>query len=675
MTDTDAKPAVQDAGRTTEPPDPTIDPVISPVVDDGAVTTHSPVPVVRSTPTRSPARDPEPTGRGVKLAKISRTGDRVFGGFASGSGVFLVLLVLFVGLFLLALALPSLLQDQDNFLTSRNWSVSGTDLRFGIAGLLWTTVLSSVLAMAMAVPVAVGVALFLTQYLHKRASGPVSFVVDLLAAVPSIIFGLWGLSQLGPFLAPAGQWLIDHLGWIPLFSAGVDPKGSVFVASVVLAIMILPIVTAISRDIFAQTPRDQVEAALALGSTRWEVIRTAVLPHGRSGVISASMLGLGRALGETIAVMIILTQPAPGAAFSPSIFAGGETFASKIANNASEFDTPSKTGAYIASGLVLFLVTFAVNAVARMIADRGSQSMSAVTNSEAPLDFRRPSGVRTVKNAIASFYVVAATVLAIIPLVWVLYTVISKGARLVFTSTWWLQSQRGITPRREGGGAYHAIIGTVEMALICAVIAVPIGVLGAIFLIEYARGKKAARAVSFTVDILSGIPSIVAALFIYALFITIFGLGRSGIAVSCALVLLMLPTVLRSTEEMLKLVPDHLREASYALGVPKWKTIVKVVIPTAFGGISTGVVLGLARVMGETAPLLILVSYAVGINFSPTSGTMGALPTMINSGRDQAQQLPGYERVWAAALTLIIIVMLLNLLARAIARASKLKEK
>ena len=299
--------------------------------------------------------------------------------------------------------------------------------------------------------------------------------------------------------------------------------------------------------------------------------------------------------------------------------------------------------------------------------------MSVATTDQ--LSFRRPSGSRTVKNALATVYVTVATVLAIIPLIWVLYTVISKGARLVFTSTWWLQSQRGITPRREGGGAYHAIVGSVEMALICAVIAVPLGVLGAIFLIEYARGTKVARGVSFTVDILSGIPSIVAALFIYALVITIFGLGRSAIAVSLALVLLMLPTVLRSTEEMLKLVPDSLREASYALGVPKWKTILKIVIPTAFGGISTGVVLGLARVMGETAPLLILVSYAVGINFSPTSDTMGALPTMINSGRDQAPTFPGYERVWAAALTLIIIVMLLNLLARGIARMSKLKEK
>jgi phosphate transport system permease protein len=291
------------------------------------------------------------------------------------------------------------------------------------------------------------------------------------------------------------------------------------------------------------------------------------------------------------------------------------------------------------------------------------------------MSLTRPSGPRTVKNALSYVYVFLATALALIPLIWVLYSVVSKGLRLVLSSSWWLESQRGITPRREGGGAYHAIVGTVEIAVICAAIAVPLGVLGAIFLVEYARGKKIARGISFAVDILSGIPSIVAALFIYALFITIFGFGRSVIAVSCALVLLMLPTVLRSTEEMLKLVPDSLREASYALGVPKWKTILKVVIPTAFSGISTGVVLGLARVMGETAPLLILVSYGVGINFSPTSGVMGALPTMINSGRDQAETFPGYERVWAAALTLILIVMLLNLLARGIARASRLKEK
>jgi phosphate transport system permease protein len=366
VTDTNATERVE-----SEPP-ATQDPSVSPVVDHSPVALHSPVPrVTRHAPAPSSDVQVDRAPRGVKLAKISKTGDRVFRALASTSGLAIVLIVLFVGIFLLALALPSLQANQDNFLTSRNWTVAGNELRFGIAGLLWTTVLSSILAMAIAVPIAVGVALCLTQYLHKRAAAPISFMVDLLAAVPSIIFGLWGLIVLGPFLAPAAEWLINTIGWIPLFSKSVDPKGSVFVASVVLAIMILPIVMAISRDVFAQTPRDHIEAALALGATRWEVVRTAVLPHGRSGVISASMLGLGRALGETIAVMIILTTPAAGSTFSPSIFAGGETFASKIANNAAEFDSPSKTGAYIAAGLVLFLITFVVNAVARVIAERG----------------------------------------------------------------------------------------------------------------------------------------------------------------------------------------------------------------------------------------------------------------------------------------------------------------
>ena len=348
------------------------DPAKSPVSDDGAVSTKPPVPQVRKTARKqSTTGASETEGRGVKLARISRRGDHVFSALSGGSGVVIVALVAFVGIFLLALALPSLLSNGANFLTSRDWLVSGDQLRFGIAGLLWTTVLTSVVAMAIAVPISIGVALFITQYVPKRVAGPFAFLVDLLAAVPSIIFGLWGITILAGWLRPFSDWVSTNLGWLPIFAPGVS-GGSVFVVSIVLAIMILPIVTAISRDIFAQTPRDHIEAALALGATRWEVIRTTVLPYGRSGVISASMLGLGRALGETVAVLIILSKPANGEAWTPSLFAGGETFASKIANNAAEFDTPSKTGAYIAAGLVLFIVTFAVNAVARIIADRGN---------------------------------------------------------------------------------------------------------------------------------------------------------------------------------------------------------------------------------------------------------------------------------------------------------------
>jgi len=286
-----------------------------------------------------------------------------------------------------------------------------------------------------------------------------------------------------------------------------------------------------------------------------------------------------------------------------------------------------------------------------------------------------PRGGRRAKDALVRALVYLSAILAIVPLVWILVSIVAQGLPAILSASWWTQDLAGTTDRRAGGGALHAIIGTLEIGLVTAVVAVPIAVMGAIFLIEYARGTRWARVVSFMVDILSGIPSIVAALFIYTLMITLLGLGRSAIAASLALVLLMLPTVLRSTEEMLKLVPDSLREASYALGLPKWKTVVQVVIPTAFSGIATGVILGLARVMGETAPLLILVAYARNLYFSPSTSNMGTLPTMINSGRNVAETLPGYERVWGAALTLILLVMGLNLLARGIARASRLKDR
>jgi phosphate transport system permease protein len=265
--------------------------------------------------------------------------------------------------------------------------------------------------------------------------------------------------------------------------------------------------------------------------------------------------------------------------------------------------------------------------------------------------------------------------IALIPLCWILWTVVSKGYHLLLDANWWSQSQRGITSRRAGGGAYHALVGSLIMALICAVIAVPLGILGAVYLIEYGKGTRGARIVSFMVDILTGVPSIVAALFVYAVWVTVLGQNRIGFAVSLSLVLLMMPVILRSTEEMLKLVPDELREAAYALGVPKWKTILKIVVPTAFGGIITGVMLGLARVIGETAPLLILVGYSKVINYNPFSGFMGALPTMINNDRGDMALPAAADRVWAAALTLILLVLALNVLARLIARFSTIKSK
>ena len=230
---------------------------------------------------------------------------------------------------------------------------------------------------------------------------------------------------------------------------------------------------------------------------------------------------------------------------------------------------------------------------------------------------------RKVTNNVATVLVTASVAVALVPLLWVLYSVVTKGFKVVIDSAWWSHSQAGMTAFMAGGGVYHALVGTLLQGLVCAVISIPIGVFTGIYLVEYGGGTKLGKLTTFMVDILTGVPSIVAALFIYALWVATLGFPRSGFAVSLALVLLMIPVIVRSTEEMLRIVPMDLREASYALGVPKWKTIMRIVIPTALSGIVTGIMLALARVMGETAPLLILVGYSQAMNFDMFDGFMG----------------------------------------------------
>ena len=280
---------------------------------------------------------------------------------------------------------------------------------------------------------------------------------------------------------------------------------------------------------------------------------------------------------------------------------------------------------------------------------------------------------RKVTDRLATVLVTASVVVALVPLLWVLYTVVAKGFGAITSSTWWLNSQAGMTAFAAGGGAYHAIVGSLLQAAVCAVISIPIGVFVGIYLVEYGGGTRLGKVTTFMVDILTGVPSIVAALFIYALWVATLGFQRSGFAVSLALVLLMIPVIVRSTEEMLRIVPMDLREASYALGVPKWKTIMKVVLPTAFSGIITGILLGLARVMGETAPLIILGPYTKVIASDLFGGLMATLPTMINNDRGENLQ-PAVDRVWGAALTLILLIFVLNLLGRFIGRFSKVKS-
>ncbi|MCZ0980542.1 phosphate ABC transporter permease PstA [Streptomyces diastatochromogenes] len=246
------------------------------------------------------------------------------------------------------------------------------------------------------------------------------------------------------------------------------------------------------------------------------------------------------------------------------------------------------------------------------------------------------------------------------------WVTISKGAQVI--SPYFLtHSMNGVLDAEAGGGVYHALLGTVEQVGIATLIAAPIGLLTAVYLVEYANGGKLAKAVTFFVDVMTGIPSIVAGLFVLATWNLILGFGPSGFAGAMALAILMMPVVVRSTEEMLKLVPNELREASLALGIPKWRTILKVVLPTAIGGITTGVMLAVARITGETAPVLLLVFGTKLINPNPFEGAQSSLPLYVYEqyavGTDAA-----VARAWAAALVLIAFVMILNLVARGIAR-------
>jgi phosphate transport system permease protein len=276
-----------------------------------------------------------------------------------------------------------------------------------------------------------------------------------------------------------------------------------------------------------------------------------------------------------------------------------------------------------------------------------------------PPTFHPVSTGRKLRNNLATTLFTASFVIAMIPLVWLIYTVLARGITAITSSTWWTHSLSGVLPEEMAGGVYHAIYGTLIQAAIAAVISVPLGVMAAVYLVEYGRGGFA-KTTTFMVDILAGVPSIVAALFIFALWIATLGFEQSAFAVSLALVLLMLPGVVRNTEEMLKLVPDELREASYALGIPKWKTIVRVVVPTALPGMLSGILLALARVMGETAPVLVLVGYSRSINMDAFEGNMASLPLLIFTELVNPEAA-GHLRVWGAALTLILIIAALYL--------------
>jgi phosphate transport system permease protein len=303
-------------------------------------------------------------------ATVTRLGDRLFSGLSVGAGVAILTVLGAVAVFLIAQSIPAFLADP------RELKGEPDSFWAYVAPLAFGTVWAAFLALLFALPIAIGIALFISHYAPRRISQGLGYVVDLLAAVPSVVYGLWGITVLAPALTPSYVWLTENLGWMQFFTAPASGTGrTVLTVAIVLAVMILPIITALSREVFLQTPSLYEEAALALGATRWEMIQTAVLPFGRAGVISAAMLGLGRALGETMVVAMVLS-PAVVISFVVTGSVNPSTIAGNIALNFPEAHGVG-VNALIATGLILFVITLLINSVARWLINRRKEFSGA----------------------------------------------------------------------------------------------------------------------------------------------------------------------------------------------------------------------------------------------------------------------------------------------------------
>lgn len=612
-------------------------------------------------------------------------GDTIFRRLVLCSAALIVLAAVALVGSMLKQAWPALSSVGFGVFSSSKWAPG--QQAFGALAFIYGTLVSSLLALLLAGIVGVMIAVFLTQLAPPAISRPVGFLVEMLAAVPSIIFGLWGIYVLIPLLVPVQTWLGTHLGAIPLFAGTPSPNGNILTAGLVLAIMILPTIAAISRDVLSAVPNAQREGMLALGATRWETIWRVVIPYARAGVIGALILGLGRAVGETMAVTTVIGNTP---VISGSLLSAGYSIAAVLANESGEaFGNALHIGVLFELGLVLLVISVVLNGAARLLVWRvnsqgvapRARAAAAAPAPTAPLSdsaaepaassrrggaIPRPSEGRYRRrkaiNGLALACSVVCAGIAVVPLLAISIYVVIQGASSLNIG-FFTHAQSDVDSSGFGIplGIGNTILGTVMLVTISSLIGLPIGLLSGIYLAEYGRGSRFATMVRFIADVLAGLPSIVAGLVGYALVVAI--TGFSALAGGFALGLLMFPVVTRATEEVLLLVPDSLREAGLALGIARWRVIASIVVPTAMGGIITSMLLGVARVTGETAPLL-FTSFAYPYWQTNPLQPVGALTYTIY---DYATNQPNpklHQMAFAGALVLVAVVVLLNLAAR-----------
>jgi phosphate transport system permease protein len=623
--------------------------------------------------TTTPAGNPRAPAAAVRtpLPPVGRflgMGDVLFRLFCQAAALLIVLLAVLLTAVLLWKSWLAIQTIGARFFIDTTWDAEPSHRRFGALAFIWGTVSTSAIAMLIAVPLGVGTAAFLAEIAPDwlRRSG--SFLVEMLAVVPSVVYGFWGLFVLSPFI----QQVVTALGGPNTGGVGILPAG------LILSIMIVPYVASVSFDVIRAVPRSQREGSLALGATRWQTIWRVVLPYARPGIVGGSFLALGRALGETMAVTMLIGNKT---VIDLSPFGMGNSIASVIANEFTEATYDLYLSALVELGLTLLLVSVVINSLARLLIWQVSRPAGrlrlpallsiprfwAAGRPAGPSPYRDngvsgpapwcplPAGGR--KALWIDRLMTAALGLCLAVTVGFLALIVGHLLIQGFSSLNLDFFTRMPAPvGQKGGGLANALYGSVLLVGMATAFAVPVGLLAAIYLAEY-RSDRLGPVVRFVGELLGGVPSIVVGIFAYTVVVKPMG-HFSGWAGAFALGVMMLPIVMRASEEALKLVPKTLRQASYALGAGHWQTVLRVTVPAALPAIITAVFLSIARVAGETAPLLLTASSNQFWPRSPDDSTP-SLPVYIFTYAVSPYD-DWHRQAWAAALVLLTVVMLLN---------------
>jgi phosphate transport system permease protein len=596
---------------------------------------------------------------------LSRVFDRLFGLGCRAAGLLMIVLVLGLAALLTHQAWPVLSRaGHYEVFTSTEWNPEGKNADhpvFGMWVFVYGTLATSAIAMALAVPLGVGTAAFLSEIAPGWVRRTFSFLTELLAAIPSVVFGFWGLF----FVAPVVDWAFRHIGVeSPASGQGIVSAG------LILTLMVLPYITAISFDVCRAVPGAQRQGALALGATRWQMIRSVVLPYARPGILAACFLALGRALGETMAVTMLIGNVRY---LNFSLAARGDSIASIIAGQLHEADDRTRA-ALIAFGLILFLITALTNVLGRYFIGLAGRSRGRKRVVEAPAEPPPPPEPKfldaqqhraEVRNRLMTAVLAGCQVLTVVPLFLILGYILFRGAPQVDLN---LFTHRPAPTGQPGGGLGHAMVGSLIIVGLASAFAIPVGILAAVFLSEY-RTSRMAKPIRFMTELLGGVPSIVIGIYAYTVVIyppwAAHSHGFSAWAAIFALAVMMLPVIVRATEESLRLVPESLRQASYALGATQAQTVIRVLLPAALPAITTGVLLAMGRIAGETAPLLLT---SRGSQFWPSSlnEKMATLPYYIYQ-YSQSSYATEQRLAWGGAVVLLVFVVLLNVGIRVLA--------